>query len=226
MPGKPTASTQKGARTRRHIVETAKKLFYDKGYSETAVIEICRAAEVKPGTMTYYFKTKYDLVKELYESVYRKCYEFVEDKLGRQAGSLEKNTIVAFVYYQAVCADENTRRFHLEILKKSRVTDFISKVSLPVARSIFDELKAGFSEKEAGYVELAWNGISREMFIDYLTGPEGREVQDVVNTIYIFRARLLTADENAMKVYLYNGMELSRNCGHSHITLLGPGRQP
>ena len=226
MPDRPTAVTKKGTKTRQRIIETAKILFYENGYDQTALIEICKAAEVKPGTMTYYFKTKYDLVRELYESVFRRCYEFVESKLAREVGSLEKNTIVAFVYYQAVCADENTRRFHLENLKKSRVTDFISGVSLPVAGKIFEELKAGFSEKEAEYVELAWNGVSREMFIDFITDPKGRQVQDVVNTIYIFRARLLTADENEMKVYLYNGMNLVQNFDHSHITLLGPDWTP
>ena len=221
MPDTSIAATPKGARTRRQIIEAAKKLFHQSGYTRTSVKDICAESRVKAGTLTYYFRTKYDLVREMYEEVFSKSYEFVESRLDREVNSLEKNAIVAFVYFQALCADENTRRFHLEILEQGSVGDYIARIAFPVARQYIKDFKLGFTDRELNDINMADNGVSRELFTVFLKNPRGRSVQDMVNTIYIFRARLFTVDENVMKVYLYNGMEFSRTFDHSHITLLG-----
>jgi len=216
------AGTPKGARTRRQIVEAAKGLFHQKGYAQTSVKDICAESRVKAGTLTYYFRTKYDLVREIYEEIFSRSYEFVEERLDREVNSLEKNALVAFIYFQALSADENTRRFHLEILEQGSVGDYIARIAFPVARQYIKDFKLGFTDRELNDINMADNGISRELFTDFLKNPRGRSVQDMVNTIYIFRARLFTVDENIMKVYLYNGMEFSRTFDHAHIALLGP----
>lgn len=222
MPDQSIAATPKGARTRRQIVEAAKKLFHQKGYAQTSVKDICAESQAKAGTLTYYFRTKYDLVREIYEEIFQKSYEFVENHLDREVNSLEKNAIVAFVYFQAISADENTSRFHLEILEMGSVGDYIARIAFPVARQFIKDLKLGFTDRELNDINMADNGVSRELFTSFLRNPRGRNVQDMVNTIYIFRARLFTVDENVMKVYLYNGMEFSRTFDHTHIALLGP----
>jgi len=220
MPETSIAATQKGSRTRQQIVAAAKGLFYQKGYAKTSIKDICADSGVKAGTLTYYFKTKYDLVREMYEEVFRKSYELVESRLDRPVNSLEKNTIVAFIYFDAIYADEKTRRFHLEILERGSVGDYIARIAFPVARQYSRDLQLGFTDRELNDLNMAENGISRELSVDFLKNPRGRPVQDLVNTIYILRARLFTVDENAMKVYLYNGMEFAKTFDHAHITLL------
>ena len=215
------AVSKKGMHTRGQIVSSARILFYEKGYENTSVKDICESAGVKAGTLTYYFKTKYDLVRELYETAFRRSYEFVENNLDRAMNSLEKNTVVAFVYFHAILADANTRRFHLEILERSSVGDYISQVALPISQQFIKDFKLNFSTQELLDIDMAENGLSRELFINFLDNANGRTVQDLVNTIYIFRARLFTVDENIMKAYLFSGLNFDRTFDHSHITLLG-----
>lgn len=216
------AATPKGQETRRRIISSTRELFYRQGYEATSIQDICRLAEVKAGTLTYYFKTKYDLVRELYGSVFRRSYEFVDRHLDRPVNSLEKNTIVAFIYCHAICADEKTRQFHLEILERGSVSDYIFEIAFPISEQFLRDFNLGFTPRELRDIDLAENGISRELFAHFLKNPEGRTVRELVNTIYIFRARLFTVDENTMKVYLYNGMDFDRTFNHSHLTLLGP----
>jgi AcrR family transcriptional regulator len=52
----------KKARTRRHIAETAARLFAERGYEQVAVSEVARAAEVAEQTLYNYFPTKEHLV--------------------------------------------------------------------------------------------------------------------------------------------------------------------
>jgi len=44
--------------TRERLVETARELFLAKGYEATAIAEILEAANVRSGSLYYFFKTK------------------------------------------------------------------------------------------------------------------------------------------------------------------------
>lgn len=222
----PVATSRKGFETRQVIIRSAKKLFYEKGFGNTSIKDICLLANVKIGTFTYYFKAKDDVIREIYGSVFEKCYSFVDENLGRTVNSLEKNTIVAFLYFYAILVDENTRAFHLEILEKGSVGDYIRQIAFPISRDFIKDFKLGITEKELRDIDMAENGLSREIVTDYLRHPGERSLMDLVKTIYIFRARLFTVDEDIMKVYLYNGMEFEKAYDHSHITLLGEGGSP
>ena len=53
---------RKKEQTRRHIAETARRLFGERGFEQVTVVEIARAAEVSTQTVFNYFPTKEDLV--------------------------------------------------------------------------------------------------------------------------------------------------------------------
>lgn len=67
MPALPAAKiTQKGERTREHILNTALRLFVEKGYEATTMREIAAVADCSLGLTYRYFARKEDLVLELY----------------------------------------------------------------------------------------------------------------------------------------------------------------
>ena len=53
---------RKKKRTRLTILETAKRLFLERGFDNVSVAEIAREAEVSEATVFNYFPTKEDLV--------------------------------------------------------------------------------------------------------------------------------------------------------------------
>lgn len=52
----------KGEKTRAEIVDSAKALFYERGYDGTTFSDIVEAAGVYRGNINYYFKTKDDIL--------------------------------------------------------------------------------------------------------------------------------------------------------------------
>lgn len=54
-------------KTRETIVGAAWKLFYEKGFGETTIIDIIREADISKGTFYYYFRSKDDLLSTLAE---------------------------------------------------------------------------------------------------------------------------------------------------------------
>src|SRR5713226_8140951 len=55
---------RKKARTRRHIADTAARLFAEHGYKHVAVTDVAREAEVAEQTVYNYFPTKEQLVTD------------------------------------------------------------------------------------------------------------------------------------------------------------------
>lgn len=72
-----TVLTAKAEETRNRILETALKLFQEKGYEETTLRDIAEAAECSLGLIYRYFGRKEDMVMELYERLANELIEHV-----------------------------------------------------------------------------------------------------------------------------------------------------
>ena len=70
----------KKARTRQHIVETAARLFADRGFEQVTVGDVARAAEVSPQTVYNYFPTKDDLVTDRDAFVQQRLSQLIRDR--------------------------------------------------------------------------------------------------------------------------------------------------
>ena len=75
--------------TREKIVNTAWKLFYEKGFGETTINDILREADISKGTFYYYFRSKDDLLSTLSEILDRE-YERLESEEPEGIGCIDK----------------------------------------------------------------------------------------------------------------------------------------
>jgi AcrR family transcriptional regulator len=72
--GGPGLRERKKERTRRHIADTAARLFAERSYEQVAVTDVARAAEVAEQTVYNYFPTKEHLVTDREGQIkYRLC---------------------------------------------------------------------------------------------------------------------------------------------------------
>lgn len=68
---------RKKARTRRHIADTAARLFAEHGYEQVAVSDVAREAEVADQTVYNYFGTKEQLVTDRDEQIRDRMCELI-----------------------------------------------------------------------------------------------------------------------------------------------------
>jgi TetR/AcrR family transcriptional regulator, transcriptional repressor for nem operon len=88
-------SKQRG--TRQRIVEAALYLFWLKGYAATAIAQVLERAQVNPGSLYYFFKTKEDLllavldlyVESLEPVVVKPVLAAIQDPIDRVFGILD-----------------------------------------------------------------------------------------------------------------------------------------
>lgn len=69
MPNESRSHTEQGHERKRQLVETAERLFTERGYGATRISDICAAAGVAKGLFYWYFPTKESLFAELVRSM-------------------------------------------------------------------------------------------------------------------------------------------------------------
>ena len=71
---------RKKARTRRHIADTAARLFAERGYEHVAVSDVAREADVAEQTVYNYFRTKEQLVTDRDEQVQDRLCDLIRSR--------------------------------------------------------------------------------------------------------------------------------------------------
>ncbi len=106
---------QKGQTTKESILQTARQLFYEKGYRDTFCKDIAREAGVNVGLIHYYYKTKGNIAWEIYAS-------FLSEMLDRisvwfpQEDDLVQKAITIRLLWNLLGTDEKLKRFFHEII--------------------------------------------------------------------------------------------------------------
>jgi len=91
---------------RKRILETAAELFAQKGYYGVGVREIAQRSEVNVSMISYYFKGKSGILKEIIEIFHQQYYETIEETLKK--GNNQKEKVENFVKELIRIVRENT----------------------------------------------------------------------------------------------------------------------
>ena len=70
----------KKARARRHIADTAARLFAERGYEHVSVTDVAREAEVAEQTVYNYFPTKEQLVTDREQQIQDRLWELIRSR--------------------------------------------------------------------------------------------------------------------------------------------------
>lgn len=82
--------TRKGEQTRAQILDTALRLFRERGYEETTMRAVAEEAGVSLGNAYYYFKSKEHLIQAFYERTHHEHLAASREVLDRERGLRER----------------------------------------------------------------------------------------------------------------------------------------
>src|SRR3989442_9429314 len=102
------AAKPAGERTRELIFERALELFRVRGFEETTMRDIAKAAKVATGAAYYYFPSKEAIVAAYYDQVQRVHGERVREELREKTGLRERLGVVMHSKLEILT---NDRRF-------------------------------------------------------------------------------------------------------------------
>ena len=103
-----------GVITQEQIISICRELFYQKGHRETPFSEICKKANVNPGSISYHFKGKQNIAQIIYCEMNQKCHEQLR-VLFPNEDRLHLLLIGLCVHFRLMHMDANYRRFSSQI---------------------------------------------------------------------------------------------------------------
>ncbi|MBX3655989.1 MAG: TetR/AcrR family transcriptional regulator [Ramlibacter sp.] len=106
-PEAPPAGTGKGAANRQKIVDAALNLFMERGYAETSIGDIAEHAGLLKGNLSYYFKTKAEMLESVSDARMEELFGRLKALLPADASALV--SIRAFIQVTQDSAHELAR---------------------------------------------------------------------------------------------------------------------
>lgn len=104
-----------GEKKRKLILDTCKKLFYRNGYENTTYEDICEAADIPPGTITYHFGSKREIAAVIDAEYERENKTYIEKMCGERYSKTDLMVIELFHMWKRIYEDENIRRFLMDL---------------------------------------------------------------------------------------------------------------
>ena len=139
------------------IIRTAMKLFVEQGFENTPTAQIAREAQVANGTLFYHYKTKEDLINEIYLYVKKSMKDSIFENINL-SDNFEK--IMKNIWKDMISWGFENKMENL-FLVKFHGSVYISKLTLEELR---EDFKKGEEIFKKGFESGEFKKISPELF--------------------------------------------------------------
>ena len=99
--------------TELQILDSAEKLFLEKGFKSTSTTDIARDAGCNQALVHYYFRTKENLFKQIFDKKFETMIEFIDSNLKEEYGIFDNLRGLLNAYLDFISASPNTPYFLL-----------------------------------------------------------------------------------------------------------------
>lgn len=103
----------RGDALRQRVLDTALQLFTERGYFNTSIHDIRRAADVSIGAIYHHFGNKESLAKSLYDHLLERMAREVEEAIAQAQGCLARSRAVIALLFALTRDDPQTMQFIL-----------------------------------------------------------------------------------------------------------------
>ncbi|MBC3805074.1 TetR family transcriptional regulator [Acetobacterium fimetarium] len=212
------AKSKKGTQTKQNIISTAKILFYENGYNKTGIQDIADRANVKLGTITYYYKKKDEMISDIYNVFFLALYEYVSS-VSENLNLYTKYCYALVLYYEIILNDEHNRTLYYEVLVKD-VNPHGANISKTMNRSCLDFLNKNYIEADLEVISRSEYGARKELFIDYYEKNIRFTNRAMVYFLVRNLFRLMNLDGEMIENTIQQGFDFSNANKPDHIKFL------
>lgn len=211
---------KKGIATRNNIINASKSLFYLKGLNATTVQKIADLASVNLGLLSYYFKTKNNIINIIFTEFFEKTYALVDNQVNDDKGILLIHMVKDRIIYDIIFKDPNNLRFFKEVIDKSIVLKFFeektynnyTKINSKNGFKINDNLINCYSSLECGG--------RLNLLKKYVDGTLQVEYENLINILVSCTPKLFGMDNNTISEYLALSLEIQNNIDYNKVKML------
>ncbi len=157
--------------TKLEIIQTATRMFLEKGYTNTSVKAICDELDISTGNLTFYFPTKEHLLAILVEMLCDFQRKMMEIAVNEGASSLLA-LCLELPCMAVMCEESETAHdFYLSAYTHPMTLEIIRKNDVIRAKEVFAPHCANWTENQFIEAEVLVSGIEYATLMDTPTYP-------------------------------------------------------
>jgi AcrR family transcriptional regulator len=173
----PGLRERKKERTRRHIADTAARLFAERGYEQVTVTDVARAAEVAEQTVYNYFPAKEHLVTDREGQIQDRLCELIRSRpSGVTPAAAVRDFVLAAV---AGIRDIPRELWRGELGYLAAISPAVHRLTLELADRLAAALAAAISDTTAVPAQIArLQGIALAGVFQIIISESGRRTRE------------------------------------------------
>lgn len=202
------------------IIEYATKLFYDFGYSNTSFDKIANFCGVTKPLITYHFKTKANLAKEVVEKYNIDNKNNLEIKLYKSFDRYDTRTstvieLIAFtqMYYE----DQKAREFFLEYANSGFENKFLDNTSYYKIHDRHYRLNINKKNDEISMLTIAANFSFASLLYSFFTGKLNCDYLDFLDYTIKIPFKFMNIDMKEIDEIIYKGKKIYEQLDISYM---------
>ncbi|KPU43730.1 DNA-binding transcriptional repressor AcrR [Oxobacter pfennigii] len=207
--------------TKEVIMAAAKLQFFEEGYFKTTIANIFKEINIPMGVFTYHYKTKDNLISEIFTQYYSEISKLIERSFTvPPSQSFLKHMLISRIFYRIILENEKNARFYYEVIHDKSSYRFFKNVVIPKHRGLLKEFNVLVTEEEFQSIVVMGSGARREFFLSYFENNIKMSVNQVVNLLESIVPRMLKIDQNLIDSILLKSIDLADSLDYSEIKFL------
>lgn len=217
---KPTNMYQKGIDKKQAIIDVSRELFFEHGYNKTTVNMIKEKAGASLSAIPYYFGTKMNIVKYIYNQYIDNIYDFLEDKFQEDDNSCFQFFCVSKIFYDQTLNNPNNSRFYYEVSVAQSNYQLLGSLLTRVNKETAHYFNLNKTETEFELIRMCDSGGRREILLNYYKKNIDLDFMNLVNYITSISPNLLGVDKKILREYMDQSTDLVKNLNYDELKFL------
>ncbi|MFZ7132378.1 MAG: TetR/AcrR family transcriptional regulator [Eubacteriales bacterium] len=204
------------------ILWAAKEEFYENGYDHGIIRNISDRANVPQSLVTYYFKTKQNLISRIYKDFFNNIEDLIDTYSGLNiTNSLYKKIVLTYIYYDIILNDNKNRRFYMEVRKKiSSNYKILHEASDKIMVKYIDDFNLSMTKFEFEIFMIMESAARRDFFIYYFEKDLDLTILEIVSILETVSPKLFGIDQDIINSYLLKGNKIVKEIDYSQLRFL------
>ncbi len=166
---------QESAETKKdRIIRASKILFYEKGYNDTTYEDICEAAQVTLGTVTYHLSGKRNIARTLMEEFETEHKAIMESLTGGRYDLRTMTALRILRWWERMNLDRNIQRFLTQLAQEGILRTVLGSYIEHVFQMLILEYDLYISDRRLKLIATAHIGLTDELLLS-LSDEQGAE---------------------------------------------------
>lgn len=146
---------------KQRIMNVCVRMFIEKGYKKTTMLDIINEANVSAGTFQNIFKTKDGVLKELANVMFEKQFEMARSFITEDTDPVLLYALETSVQLTIAELNENLREIYVEAYTNASISEYICQKTSTELFKIFGKYLPSYQESDFYEIDLGTSSIMR-----------------------------------------------------------------